>query len=115
MEIGNLNQRIAVLENHVKKDVIGNHKARWEEVFSLWASVKFGNTVGSAAEEAVEKVGDKYYVNNSLLIRMELERAGLRPECIDISTDCTSCQPERFWSYRRVGQNRGSLAAIIAL
>ncbi len=71
--------------------------------------------LGSAAEEAVEKVGDKYYVNNSLLIRMELERAGLRPECIDISTDCTSCQPERFWSYRRVGQNRGSLAAIIAL
>ena len=39
MEIGKLNQRIAVLENHVKKDAIGNHKAQWEEVFSLWASV----------------------------------------------------------------------------
>ena len=52
MEIGDLNQRIAVLENHVKKDAIGNHKPKWEEVFSLWASVKVGNTVGSAAEEA---------------------------------------------------------------
>ena len=51
MEIGNLNQRIAVLENHVKKDAIGNHKPKWEEVISLWASVKVGNTVGSAAEE----------------------------------------------------------------
>ena len=51
MEIGNLNQRIAVLENHVKKDAIGNHKARWEEVFSLWASVTVGNTVGSAIED----------------------------------------------------------------
>ena len=71
--------------------------------------------LGSAADQAVEKVGDKYYVNNSLLIRMELERAGLLPAHIDVSTDCTSCQPERFWSYRRVGDNRGSLAAIIAL
>ena len=39
------------LENHVKKDAIGNHKAQWEEVFSLWASVTVSNTVGGAAEE----------------------------------------------------------------
>ena len=51
MEIGKLNQRIAVLENHCKKDAIGNHKAHWEEVFSLWASVTVGNTQGSASEE----------------------------------------------------------------
>ena len=52
MEIGNLNQRIVVLENHVRKDAIGNHKARWEEVFSLWASVAVSNTVGGATEES---------------------------------------------------------------
>ena len=51
MEIGKLNQRIAVLENHVKKDAIGNHKAQWEEVFSLWASVTVSNTVGGSDEE----------------------------------------------------------------
>ena len=51
MEIGNLNQRIAVLENHVKKDAIGNHKAQWEEVFSLWASVTVSTNVGGANEE----------------------------------------------------------------
>ena len=51
MEIGKLNQRIAVLENHVQKDAIGNHKTQWEEVFSLWASVTVGNTQGSATEE----------------------------------------------------------------
>ncbi len=49
MEIGKLNQRIAVLENHVKKDAIGNHKARWEEVFSLWAYVTVSNN--GASEE----------------------------------------------------------------
>ena len=39
MEIGNLNQRISILENTVKIDEIGNHKARWEEIFSCWAAV----------------------------------------------------------------------------
>lgn len=56
MEIGKLNQRIAVLENHVKKDGIGNHKARWEEAFSLWASVSVGNSVTSATEETAAGV-----------------------------------------------------------
>ena len=39
MEIGTLNQRIALLEHSTKIDGIGNHKARWEEVFSCWAAV----------------------------------------------------------------------------
>lgn len=39
MEIGTLNQRIAFLEHSTKVDGIGNHTARWEEVFSCWAAV----------------------------------------------------------------------------
>lgn len=39
MEIGTLNQRIALLEHSTKKDSIGNHTARWEEAFSCWAAV----------------------------------------------------------------------------
>ena len=39
MEIGTLNQRIAFLEHSTKIDGIGNHKARWEEVFSCWTAV----------------------------------------------------------------------------
>ena len=39
MEIGTLNQRIAFLEHSTKIDGIGNHKARWEEIFSCWAAV----------------------------------------------------------------------------
>lgn len=44
MEIGKLNQRITVLENRVKKDAIGNHKAWWEELFSCWAAVSVKNS-----------------------------------------------------------------------
>ena len=40
-----------------------------------------------------------------------LRRAGVTN--IEISCDCTACRPDRFWSHRRVGNDRGSLAAII--
>lgn len=46
MEIGNLNQRITILEHSMKIDSIGNHKAQWEELFSCWAAVN----VKSSAE-----------------------------------------------------------------
>lgn len=39
MEIGKLNHRITILEACTKIDEIGNHISRWEESFSLWASV----------------------------------------------------------------------------
>ena len=39
MEIGKLNQRITVLEHRTVIDEIGNHITKWEETFSLWASV----------------------------------------------------------------------------
>ena len=39
MEIGKLNQRITILEHRTVIDEIGNHITKWEEIFSLWASV----------------------------------------------------------------------------
>ena len=48
-----------------------------------------------------------------LLNRSWLEKAGVR--AIDICPDCTKCQPNRFWSHRVTGGNRGSQAAIIRL
>ena len=46
MEIGNLNQRITILEHRTVIDEIGNHITKWEETFSLWAKV----TVKTASE-----------------------------------------------------------------
>ena len=39
MEIGNLNQRITILEHRTVIDEIGNHITKWEETFSLWSKV----------------------------------------------------------------------------
>ena len=69
--------------------------------------------LGSEAGQAIRPAGAKFYVDLKRLNAIWLRRAGVT--CIDISADCTACQPQRFWSHRRVGNARGSLAAIIRL
>lgn len=68
-------------------------------------------SVGQEAERFILPKNDKYYVNLKALNALHLQRAGVRS--ITVSEDCTACQPERFWSHRRVGDMRGSQGAII--
>ena len=70
-------------------------------------------SLGPDAEAAIEPRGEKAHVDLKLLNRIWLEKAGVR--VIDTCPDCTKCQPERFWSHRVTGGNRGSQAAIIRL
>ena len=69
--------------------------------------------LGPEAGTAIARRGEKYHVDLKALNQLWLRRAGVRE--IDISEDCTCCQPERFWTHRKVGGRRGSLAAIIML
>lgn len=61
----------------------------------------------------IQERPEKYFVDLKLLNEIWLRRGGVRN--IDVCPDCTACQPERFWSHRRTGGERGSLAAIITL
>ena len=70
--------------------------------------------VAALGEEALSHIrpsGNKYYVNLKTLNALWLHRCGVRS--IAISSDCTACQPRRFWSHRKVGKNRGSQGAVI--
>ena len=68
---------------------------------------------GEEANAYIEKRGEKYFVDNKGLNKLWLTRAGLTQ--IDVSPDCTKCQPDRFWSHRVTRGERGSLAGIIKL
>lgn len=68
---------------------------------------------GEDAQAMINPCGNKYYVNLKGLNALALQRIGVRK--IEIAEECTACQPDRFWSHRRVGGARGSLAAIIML
>lgn len=69
--------------------------------------------LGVEAREAICPAGEKFRVDLKKINSIWLRREGVSQ--IDISTDCTACQPERFWSHRVVKDRRGSLAAVIML
>ena len=71
------------------------------------------DTLGELARQAITAAGETYHVDLKRLNRIWLEQAGVRQ--IDVSQDCTACQSARFWSHRRAGSTRGSLANIIML
>ena len=61
--------------------------------------------------KVIKDYDEKYYVNLKEINALFLRRAGV--EQIEIAKECTACQPDRFWSHRRVGNQRGSQGAII--
>ena len=67
--------------------------------------------LGEQALPHIRPSGNKYYVNLKELNALYLRNAGVRS--IEISTDCTACQSQRFWSHRITGGQRGSQGAII--
>lgn len=69
------------------------------------------NLLGGAAEDCILSQGDKFYVNLKEINARVLRRAGVTH--IEQSRDCTMCAPDRFWSHRVTGGNRGSQGAII--
>lgn len=64
---------------------------------------------------APENEEQKYFVDLKAINRMLLESSGVEAANIEISPHCTACEPELFWSHRRMGLARGSLAAVIVL
>ncbi len=66
---------------------------------------------GEAAQSSIRQAGNKYYVNLKALNALSLQQAGVTE--IDISADCTLCQPQRYFSHRHLGAHRGSQGAII--
>lgn len=66
---------------------------------------------GSDAEKFIREERNKYYVNLKEINALSLKRAGVAH--IDISTDCTVCQCDRYWSHRVTQGLRGSQGAII--
>ena len=68
-------------------------------------------TFGPAVEPYIRAAGNEYYVNLKEINALALRQAGVRH--IEISESCTMCRPDRFWSHRITGSQRGSQGAII--
>lgn len=66
---------------------------------------------GPEAKGHIRQQGKKFFPDLKQINALALRRAGVTH--IDISTDCTMCQPHRFWSHRVHGASRGAMGAII--
>lgn len=67
--------------------------------------------LGDGAKPFIRQVGEKYYVNLKEINALLLRRAGVMQ--VEISTECTACRPDRYWSHRVTGGLRGSQGAVI--
>ena len=76
----------------------------------------FRAAMPSAGENAVVLAtpGRRAHIDLRRFQRLQLEAAGVPPEKIDASTDCTYCDPHgRFFSFRRAGRATGQLVGFI--
>jgi hypothetical protein len=57
----------------------------------------------------------KYYIDLHGIVEKELITAGIPAENIENSRICTKCNCDKFYSHRKMGDERGSLAGFISL
>ena len=61
------------------------------------------------------KENGKYMLDLKMVVKRCLMRSGLKEENIEIIDECTMCMPDKYWSHRYTGGERGSQAAVIML
>lgn len=67
------------------------------------------------AQRIISHRGGRMYADLTELDRIMLLAAGVLPENIDISGECTCCRPDIYFSHRATGGRRGTMAAAIVL
>ena len=83
------------------------------EVVRAMEALLGGRAEGLCREDPSEP--GKYLLDLPGVVRRRLEQLGVPSENIDEIRECTRCLPDRYWSHRRLGAQRGSQASIIML
>jgi len=62
--------------------------------------------------QTIIRRGQKQFVDLNAALRLQLQQAGIPPENIHCSLDCTSCDKENFFSWRRDHQRNRLLSFV---
>lgn len=74
------------------------------------------DTLGALAAPHIDALpSGKFRVDLKGIIHSTLLRAGLEKAHISVSDHCTACRSDLYWSHRVLGDQRGSMAAMIQL
>ncbi len=72
--------------------------------------------LGTDADRFItENDSGKFHIDLKAINRYWLQSAGVPADQIAVSSACTACDTKTFFSHRRTGNARGSLAAVIEL
>ena len=73
--------------------------------------------MGAAADPYIHPIlgTEKFQVDLKGANRAWLLQTGMRPEHVAVCEACTACDLDTFWSHRRMGTRRGSMAALIQI
>ena len=82
-----------------------------EEVIDAVGELLNGDTAGLYTK----KDNGRYMLDLKTVLKKCLLRSGIREEHIEIVNDCTMCLPEKYWSHRYTGGERGSQATVIMI
>ena len=67
------------------------------------------------SKQFVKEKEDKYIIDLQGIIKYSLLSVGILEDNIELSNICTKCNKDMFFSHRAMGDNRGSMAGIMAL
>lgn len=83
------------------------------EVTGAWREQ--ASNLGPLAELAVTKPGPKEHLDIPRANALLLQRAGLQPDHIEVSSICTKCETDGWFSHRGQGPTTGRQASMIML
>lgn len=66
-------------------------------------------------QETFEKVGEKYMLDLPMVNQKQLLKAGLKMDNIELSDQCTSCEVDTYFSYRKEQGCSGRFMSMIGL
>jgi YfiH family protein len=66
-------------------------------------------------DNAYDQVGEKYMLDLPLINQKQLLNAGLKDENIELSNQCTSCEVDKYFSYRKEQGCSGRFMSMIGL
>lgn len=103
MEIGKLNQRITILENSVKVDGIGNHKAQWDDAFSCWAAVSVKNSSENSDNGTTKEVQTLQFVIRQNAMAMGISATANRISFRGVIYDIVGISPNfKYRDYLKI-------------
>ncbi|MCQ4725825.1 peptidoglycan editing factor PgeF [Anaerotignum faecicola] len=76
---------------------------------------EFKNTLTFSSEYIERKENGKYMVDLWGINKRLLTKAGVKEENIEVTNECTKCSGGLFYSHRKMGDKRGSLAALMSI